>query len=162
MKLVLLSPQQASDQSLFQQIAALAKLDFQSVSSLQEVIQEIQQNPQFLLVFDITVPGTFEAFAKLLEESVGLYSPSVMSNNYIYISNLRLDQHESLAKSPLFGTFLQRYQLENDLPRLGCLLASLAHRNVFDLKSYFPGSVHHQRMTAHQSDQKKRRHGSFF
>lgn len=166
MRIILLS-EKAEDKTFFEAVAALAKLPFVSAGTPESLCAAIQQDPEALIVVDVSTEQIYKKFETVVAEKVGLYSDTINVNRMFFVAGEDLQTLNYVAESDLFGHLIirpgsreestqpnQRTLLE-DQQRTARLFSVAAGERAFGVERYFGPNLKVQEIVVTKASQKK-------
>ncbi len=157
MKLIILSTEK-SDIETFETASDSIQLPFTAVESPEALCDELNDNPNSVIVVDASTEKKYTYFEKVLSEKIGLLNSAVSSNNVIFLSNNELYQSPYIASSELLGTFMPRKYTNADLPHITRALRAVEKNRQpsldFKINRFFNSNAKIQNLKLTKSSQK--------
>jgi len=107
-KSLLLISSRPEDRNFAVEVALTAGLSLQSVTDVREAAEIIASDGASIVMADASTEGQYQELETAIQESVGLFSDRINSNQFHFISSSELERVPYLIRSPLFGHFVFR------------------------------------------------------
>ncbi len=166
MRIILLS-EKPEDRAFFEPVARLANLPFVNAGTAESLCASLLQDPEALLVVDVSTEQIYKKFETVVAEKVGLYSDTVNVNRMFFVAGEDLQTLNYVAESDLFGHLIMRpgsrevsaapdqRTIAEDQARTSRLFSVAASDRGFGVERYFGPNVKIQEIMVTKASQKK-------
>jgi hypothetical protein len=103
------------DQSFFNGVSNFIKVPILKVNSTKEVCQQLESDPEAVIIFDANNEESFQEFESTLAKKFGLFSNIINPNLFFYTGDKELHEVTYLTQSEIFGSYIPRnFKQENE------------------------------------------------
>lgn len=107
-KTLLLISSRPDDEAFAVEVATVAGLTFEIVSSAAEAAEVIAEEQPRIIFADVSNDKIYFELETAIQDKVGLFSDKIDSNAFHFLTNEPLEKVQYLIQSPLFGHFVLR------------------------------------------------------
>jgi hypothetical protein len=107
-KSLLLISGRPEDRNFAVEVALTSGLSLQSVTDFKEAAEIIAGDGASVIFADASTEAQYQDLENAIQETVGLFSDRVNSNQFHFLSSSELERVPYLIKSPIFGHFIHR------------------------------------------------------
>jgi hypothetical protein len=140
-----------------QHAAASSGLSLKTVGNPVEAAKIIEHETPRVILCDVSTQDRYLALETALQESVGLFSDKLNSNQIHFIGSDDLGQAGYLVQSPIFGSFLIRPEkdIEEYGQHYGRVIKGTLQERAFGVKNFLKPTAKSQTIKLHITTQKQ-------
>lgn len=154
---MLLASSRPEDQKFAAGVAMGLKGSLKVASSHSDAIQAIRAEKPRLVLVDCPAKQSYDAFEKMVQESIGLFSEEINPNRILFLLDHDFETANFLIQSPLFGGFILRKSVDPqaDGKFFGRVLRLCDESSGIEFPLFFEGGSKVQTLQFQNSNQKQ-------
>lgn len=127
---ILLYSQNDIDIAFYEGVSKFIKIPLMQVKTPEEICDQLQSDPEAIIVVDVSDESTYKAFEACLAERIGLFNAMINPNTMFFVADKELYALPYLAQSEIFGTYMPRRFKQDNEATIGRLMLSSIEASV--------------------------------